>query len=332
MGSGVGIAGIKPVQYRRYEMLKAVSSTKRLERFYKYHPSPAVRCYAFMALLERDYVDRFELIKLGLSDDRTVSTMFGCFVGKSTVADFIIDNSHGLLSQQDSLILDSIILFSNKNLETQKFLFLSIEPNSNYYYRIKELTNNEDFPSAIIGLAKFQKNSDIDLIKQVLSDSLKDPYFPLLAVKSFPEKSFIPDLLSIQNQMIHKTSGINHVAVRALYKALVRIDNEKIEEKLNWVVELDNEIRILDSLPDSIKVMSAFEKEFFNIETDSSYVVLKGGFGKENQYTVHNHLMALRLALFEYPKSKYQDLIKNMHFEKFEIDMIKDELKYTDYE
>lgn len=332
MGSGVGIAGIKPAQYRRYEMLKAVSSTKRLERFYKYHPSPAVRYYAFMALLERDYVDRFELIKTGLSDDRSVSTMFGCIVGKSTVADFIINNSHGLLSLQDSLTLDSLILFSNKELETQKFLLLSIEPNSNYYDRIKELTNNEDVPSAIIGLAKFQKNSDIDLIKLELTDSLKDPYYPLLAVKSFPDKSFIPDLLGIQNKMIRKTSGINHIAVRALYKALVRIDNVEIKEKLNWVIELDNEIRMLDSLPDSIKVMSAFEKEFFNIETDSSYFVLEGGFGKENQYSVHNHLKALRLALFEFPESKYQDLIKNMYFEKFEIEMIKDELKYTDYE
>ena len=304
MGSGVGIAGIKPAQYRRFEMLKAVSSTKRLERFYKYHPSPAVRCYAFWALSERDNVDQFELIKSGLSDDRTVSTMFGCFVGRTTVSDFIIDNSHGLLSQQDSLTLDSLILFSNKNLETQKFLLLSIEPNSNYYDRIKELTNNEDVPSAIIGLAKFQKISDIDLIKQELSDSLKDPYYPLLAVKSFPDKSFIPDLLNIQNNMIRKTSGINHIAVRALYKALVRINNEEVEEKLNWVVELDNEIRILDSLPDSIKVMSEFEKEFFNIETDSSYYVLNDGFGKENQYSVHTHLKARRLALFEYPESK----------------------------
>ncbi|HNX66221.1 MAG TPA: hypothetical protein PKH02_05025 [Bacteroidales bacterium] len=332
MGSGVGIAGIKPAQYRRFEMLKAVSSTKRLERFYKYHLSAAVRCYAFWALSERDNVDQFELIKSGLSDDRNVSTIFGCLVGKSTVADFIIDNSRGLLSQQDSLTLDSLILFSNKSLEKQKSLLLSIEPNSNYYDRIKELTNNEDVPSAIIGLAKFQKNSDIDLIKQVLSDSLIDPYYPLLAVKSFPDKSFIPDLLSIQNQMIHKTSGLNHIAVRALYKTLVRIDNEEIEEKLNWVVELDNEIRILDSLSDSIKIMSAFEKEFLHIKTDSSYFVHNGGFGKENQYTVHNHLMALRLALFDYPESKYQDLIKNMHFEKLEMDMIKDELKYTDFE
>ena len=332
MGSGVGIAGIKPTQYRRYEMLKTVSSTNRLERFYKYHPSPAVKCYSFMALLEHDNINKFELIKTGLSDDRSVSTMFGCIVGKSTVADFIINNSHGLLSLQDSLTLDSLILFSNKRLETQKFLLLSIEPNYNYYDRIKELTNNEDIPSAIIGLAKFQKNSDIDLIKQELTDSLNDPYYPLLAVKSFPDKSFIPELLSIQNKMIRKTSGINHVAVRALYKALVRIDNKEIEEKLNWLVELDNEIRMLDSLPDSIKVMSSFEKEFFNIETDSSYFVLESGFGKENKYSVHNHLSALRLALFEFPESKYQDLTKNMYFERFEIEMIKDELRFTDYE
>jgi len=92
MDSSVGALGIKPVQYRRYELLKASSGTKRLKRFYKYHTSPVVKCYSFWALSERDSINRFELIKSGLSDDRSISTMFGCFVSESTVADFIINN------------------------------------------------------------------------------------------------------------------------------------------------------------------------------------------------------------------------------------------------
>lgn len=332
MGSGVGIAGIKPAQYRRFEMLKTISSTKRLHRFFKYHPSPAVKCYAFWALSERYGINHFDLIKSGISDDRSISTMFGCIVGKSTVADFIINNSSGLLSKQDSLVLDSLILFSNKNLESQRFLLMSIEPNPNYYDQIKKLTKNDNIPTAIIGLAKFQKNSDIDLIRTELADSLKDPYYPLLAVKSFPHYSFVPDLLRLQDKKIRKTRGINHIGVRALYKALVRLESEEVEKKLEWVIDLDNEIRYLDSLPDSIKVMSAFEKEIFNIKPDSTFYVLENGFGKENEYTVHNHLSAFRLALFEYPYSKYQDMTKKMHFENYEIDMIKEELKFTDYE
>lgn len=332
MGSYVGAAGIKPAQYRRYEILKSVSGTKRLKRFYKYHTSPAVKCYAFWALSERDSINRFELIKSGLPDDRSISTMFGCIVNKSTVADFIINISRGLLSKQDSLTLDSLILFSDKKLETQKFLLMSIEPNPNFYDRIKELTENEDIPSAIIGLAKFQKHSDIDLIRKELSDSLKDPYYPLLAVKCFPDESFVPDILRLQDKMIRKTNGINHLAVRALYKALVRLDSEEVRKNLNWVIELDNEIRSLDSLPDSIKVISAFEKEFLKIVPDSTYYVLESGFGKENEYTVHTHLEAFRLALLSYPESKYQDMIKNMHLDESEIEMIKHELQSTDYE
>ena len=111
LGSGVGIAGVKPAQYRRFEMLKAVSSTKKLEKLYKFHPDPAVKCYAFWALTERDKINYFELIKYGLQDDRTITTGFGCILSKSTVADFIINNSRGLLSKQDSLVLDSLILY-----------------------------------------------------------------------------------------------------------------------------------------------------------------------------------------------------------------------------
>jgi hypothetical protein len=88
----------------------------------------------------------------------------------------------------------------------------------------------------------------------------------------------------------------------------------------------------LDSLPDSIKVLSAFEKEFFNTEPDSTYYVLESGFGKENEYNIHTHLEAFRLALFEYPESKYQYMIKNMHLDESEIEMIKNELQSTDYE
>jgi hypothetical protein len=332
LGSGVGIAGVKPAQYRRFEMLKAVSSTKKLEKLYKFHPDPAVKCYAFWALTERDKINYFELIKYGLQDDRTITTGFGCILSKSTVADFIINNSRGLLSKQDSLVLDSLILFSNKNLEAQRFLLMSIKPNANYYNRIKELAENTDIPTAIIGLAKFQKSSDIDMIRKELSDSLIDPYYPLLAVKSFPDEVFVTDVIRLQDKMIRKTNGINDKAVRALYKALVRLDSEGVKKKLNWVIKLDNEIRCLDTLPDTIKVLNAFEKEFFNFKTDSNYYVLESGFGKENKYSVHNHLSAFRLALFDYPDSKYQDMVKKMHFEDYEIDMIKEELEYADYE
>jgi hypothetical protein len=94
------------------------------------------------------------------------------------------------------------------------------------------LTENEDIPSAIIGLAKFQKLSDIDLIRKELSDSLKEPYYPLLAVKNFPDESFVPDVLRLQDKMIRKTKGIDYVAVRALYKALVRLDSEEVRKNL----------------------------------------------------------------------------------------------------
>jgi hypothetical protein len=65
------------------------------------------------------------------------------------------------------------------------------------------------------------------------------------------------------------------------------------------------------------------------IESDSKKKTLESEY---SEYSVHNHLWELRLALFEFPKSKYEYLIKDMILEKYEIDMIKDELEGTNFE
>jgi hypothetical protein len=95
---------------------------------------------------------------------------------------------------------------------------------------------------------------------------------------------------------------------------------------------LDNEIQFINTLPDSIKVISKIESEFFNIEKDSSLYILEHDYSKSNSYTIHRHLSALRLALFEYPDSKYQYLVEDMNFQAFELDMIKNELEMTSFE
>lgn len=326
MGGGVGMGAVKPIQYRQYELLKTFSSTEKLTKLYESHQSEAVRCYSFWALTERvDSTKLLELLESGLSDEREVSTMFGCFRGRSKVADFLIGLSRGLISEYDSLILDSVILFSNNDLRSRHHLLMTIEPEERYYNRIKELSINRTAPTAIIALSKFQKEIDTDVIVSQITDSLVDPYYPLLAIKNFPHDLFKKDLLQIQGKTLKNSSGISYVAVRALYKALVRYDDTSIKERLETLVKFDTDIQTKETLPDSVKLFFLIDQ----LESDFHEKNLENFYSK---YAVHNHLSALRLALFEFPNSKYQYLAKEMTLENHEIEMIKNEFKNTNYE
>lgn len=333
MGEAVSYAGIKPLQYRRFEMLKSVSSTNTLKRLYNSHPSATVKCYSFWALAERNEdTNHFELLKSGLTDDRKVNTFFGCFVSRTTVADFLISKSYNVISESDSLILDSLVLYSDKDLESKEALLMTLGPKEKYYNKILELAKNNSLPIAIVALAKYEKKKDVEFIIEELTDSANDPYYSLLAVKNFPHQAFIPYIIEYQQRMILKINEINHTAVRVLYKALVRYDQDIIGNKLEALIDLDNEIKHVNSLPDSIKVITKYESEFFNIEKDSSLYILESDYSKSNEYTIHAHLCALRLALLEYPDSKYQYLVERMKLENYELDMIKEELEFTNYE
>ena len=332
-GAGVGLTGRKPMQYKRYEVLKAVSSTHRLLKLFKYHPSPAVKCYSYWALTERKSVkDYLSLVNSVITDDRRVKTQFGCIFSSTTVADFVIQSSYKNLSIVDSITLDSLILYSNIHLESLKYLLMSIQPLDQYYDRIRDLALDASVPSAIVALAKYNKPQDLDLIRSMLLNNSNDPYYPLLAIKNNPNDLFLPYLLDIQLNMIKKVKGINHIAVRALYKALIRYENKEIEERLSALVHLDNILQSEMDQTDSIQRFDNLDSLLFYSEIDSSRNTIYGSYVADNNYTVHCHVSSLRLALFDYPNSIYQPLVTRMSLKDYEIKMIQEEYDLTEHE
>lgn len=332
-GSAVSITGHKPLQYRQFELLKSVSSTNALIRLYRNHPNASVKCYSFWALTERqDGINHFELLKHGITDTRKVKTMFGCFISSTTVADFLISTSYEVISRKDSITLDSLILYSDLDLRSKNTLLRTLEPDEKDYNRILELANNGLTPEAIITLAKYQNKENISFIKEELADINKDPYYSLLAIKYFPDSYFIPELINAQKRLLDKSNGVNHIAIRALYKSLVRYDNKQIKQILEKIVEIDNDIQKIKSLPDSIKAISKFEKHHFNLENDSIYFVFDHDYDMNDDYTIHVHVEYLKLALLDFPNSTFKYLEEKIKLEDFEIDMINDELKMVDYE
>lgn len=329
----VSIAGIKPIQYKRFEILKKVTSTRKLKKLFKNHPSRAVKCYSFWALLDRnEEVNLFELLESELSDERKVSTMFGCIISQTTVTDFLIQMSREYLNVIENETLDSLIIYSDNNLSSREYLLSTINPTKDYYDRIKELVLGKSSQTAIIALAKFRNENDINLLLNELRDTLKEKYYTLLSIKNFPHNIFIDDLLDIQHKMLLKVTGIDHIAIRSLYKALVRYDNILIAERLEGLINIANELELLKKLPDSIKVVTKFESEYFNIEIDSSLYILEHNFSKSNEYTIQTHLKALKLALLDFPNSKYNYLYERINLQDWEMDMIKQELEFSKFE
>lgn len=332
-GEAVSITGHKPAQYKRFEMLKSVSSTNTLKRLFKSHPSVAVKCYSYWALTERnDNVNYLELLKSNLTDNRKIETMFGCFISSTTVADFLISQSYNVISKRDSIALDSLILYSKNGLESKYRLLMNIPPMEKYYDEINKLAKERSEKTAIIALAKYQKHEDIDLINEELSKNLNDPFYILLAIKNFPDKAFIPGLIKIQNKLLINSDGVNHGAITNLYRTLVRYDNEIIQEHLEKIIEIDNEIQKLKSRPDSIKAISKFEIELLNLKADSGNYIFKYDYDMNDDYTIHFHVRSLQLALLEFPNSKYKYLEERMNLEEIEIQMIKEELNLIKYE
>jgi hypothetical protein len=327
----VGILGRKPLQYKRFELLNTFSSTRTLKRLYHNHRSPAVKSYSFFALRDRvDSDELFDLLKEGIYDDRELTVQFGCIIGGSMVADLLIDFSRDYLTDKHNSELDSLLLYSDICSHSQNLLLRTMNPNTNHYPRIKELAAIKMKPEALISLAKFRQEEDILIIKQQLNNPNIDLYYPLLAVKHFPAEDFIPDILKIQKEKIRKFGDINYLAIRALYKALVRFDCSIIESKLKELISLDIAVQKIIQLPEKERNFENIVSDFFMIDTNPPYVIY--GPYYTNEQIIRIHLRALMLALFDYPTSHYNFLLNEIALDQTEMLFLEMELEQTRYE
>lgn len=87
----VGYGGSPSAQYKKYEAMASASADQELVELTD-HPSPAVRVYAFKALLKRDYSPLFPIIERHLTDDVTFQTQSGCNVMQQSVIEKFVEN------------------------------------------------------------------------------------------------------------------------------------------------------------------------------------------------------------------------------------------------
>ena len=235
MDSAVGFSGYKPKQWENFEELKARASKSELIELTN-HPNGVVRSYSFWALSHDSNIDLFSIVKKHLTDNELIYTQFGCIIMEEKVGDFFImvmtpeyvDLESKKLNQKELYELDSLLIYLPNKLSSKFGALNRAEATNKIYPKIRELVVMEKNQNALVTLAKFQKDQDIEIIKNFISNTKnirRSHYFTYSAISEFPNQAFIPLL---EENLINTLDDTHYSTEwRALYKAIASYKNEK---------------------------------------------------------------------------------------------------------
>lgn len=240
MSSAVGYVGVRPEQYENFMKLKANATTNELKELTN-HPNPAVRCYSFWALSYDHSVDLYSIVLNHLDDNEFVETQFGCIVSGEAVGDFFIsvvtpkyvDLNCKKLDSAQFAALDSILIYTPNNLIAKSMAINRAKPTESLYPKIRELVIRDNDQTALVTLAKYQKEQDVELILKNKKKNKTDEdgfFYTYKAISQFPH----PDFLPLLEKKLQKTLDNTHFSTewRELYKAIASYKNDKAKNLL----------------------------------------------------------------------------------------------------
>lgn len=240
MSSAVGYAGMMPEQFENFLELKKNAKSKELISLTN-HPNGVVRCYSFWALLGIKNVDLFSIVKKHLSDDTIINTQFGCVGSSQKVGDFYIrllttqyedeEENKNLLNKKQVKELDSLLIYSKNNLDSKYLAIENAEPTSFLYPIVRELVTKQHNQHALVALAKYKKENDIELILKN-EDAETGLFYTYKSIQYFPDPIFLPFLEKNLNQIL-KEEYYYQNEWEELYKAIAIYKNQKALELLS---------------------------------------------------------------------------------------------------
>ncbi|PHN07763.1 hypothetical protein [Flavilitoribacter nigricans] len=222
MGEGVGIGGIRPEQYDRFERLKTIASENDLRRLTR-HDNAVVRCYAFWALADQQSPGLFPILRDHLQDTARVEQIFGCVISQISVAGFYIEllmppflvtedyyrENQSQLSASEKSQLDSIVLYQEIALPYRNDVLRDHTPKAADYNRIRELVVDR-MHVALSALARYRKKDDRELILSFRENMEGNGVFTdqdeslFSAIAAFPDDYFLPFLEDHGRQILEK--------------------------------------------------------------------------------------------------------------------------------
>jgi hypothetical protein len=240
MGGAVGIDGGRPDQYNRFDLLRSKATDQELIALTN-DTNAVVRCYAFQALAEKNYIDIYPVVISHLSDTAKVTTLSGCLMGSKKAGDVMLDevylkcgqdgNRHLNTAQRE--VVDSLLIYGNDNrLDKRNMVLSRIEPLTRYYIGVRRLATVEKNKEAVVALSKYRKKNDIPVIKAFLNDPGSQK-FGFAAVKNFPDPSFYSYL---EKALKDEIKNDKENDVQELYYAIVQYKNKSSRELLKFAL------------------------------------------------------------------------------------------------
>lgn len=240
MGGAVGIDGRRPEQWNRFDLLRTTATDQELTALTD-DTNAVVRCYAFQALAEKNYVDVYPIVLCHLSDTAKVHTLNGCLMRTKKAGDFMLEEVYSKCDQDGSRhlntdqreVVDSLLIYGNDNrLDKRNMVLSGIEPLNRYYIGVRRLATVEKNMEAVVALSKYRKKNDIPVITEFLNDA-GSQQLVFAAVKNFPDPSFYPYLEKALKDEIKNDNKSN---VQELYYAIVQYKNKASRELLKFAL------------------------------------------------------------------------------------------------
>ncbi|SFC98291.1 hypothetical protein [Flavobacterium phragmitis] len=238
MGSAVYASGMRPKQYDNFEELKKYASKEELITLTN-HTNGVVRCYSFWALLDYKEIDLFPIVKDHIKDDSAIETQFGCTASLEKVGDFFInlvtpsyvDDEVKKLNEKELKTLDSLLIYKENNLDSRFRAIEEAETTELLYPKVRELVTKFNNQSALVTLAKYKNEKDIELILNNKDDDAGN-FYTYKAIQNFPDLRFQEFLEDNLNSGLNDTHYDNEW--RELYIAIAAFKSPKALELLSY--------------------------------------------------------------------------------------------------
>ncbi len=247
--SHIGEGGSPSDQYAKYEQLKKIATVEQLTALTD-HKNSAVRCYAFQALAAKKADNVFTVLLKHLHDTSSVETQSGCIVMTEYTGDYFIDvvtpNYIDLevykLNQKERQTLDSILLYDKSiQLSAKSSVLDKLKPTTENYERIRELVAKDRNTSALETLAKYKKQTDIELIATFFRDD-NTQSSALYAAREFPDDFFYPFIIKVFEQE-WKQDHYDYPKWRICYQALAKYPRPETIELFGRTTKSKDEFR-----------------------------------------------------------------------------------------
>jgi hypothetical protein len=235
-------------QYLRCEKLMEIASKEELLELIN-HPNGVVRCYAFRALSYNKSVDLFPILLNHIKDTELVNTRSFSTHSKKMVGDFFIDvvtHKHNYFDLEVTKLdtvqiatLDSILIYSNSVFFAKSDAILRAKQTELLYPIMKKMFIKDNNQYALVALAKYKKQEDIQLILK--SKRGDEGYsYKYKAIQEFPHDDFFPLLEENLNKILEETPLLEKKLKKTLGKTDYNvIDFEIFLEKEHYGIDLE---------------------------------------------------------------------------------------------